>query len=99
MGFMDELKGKAEEFAEKAKDSFGAGKDKAEDGLDNAKDRPDANDDALADQASDAGDFSEVGYDAAEGIKEAVANTADSARSALEDPAAVPQQSAEGISP
>jgi len=95
MGFIDELKDKAEEFGEKAKEGFGAAQDKAEDMIENVKDR--FNDDAPADKASDAGDSSEVGYDAAEGIKEAVANTADSARSALEDPAALPQESVEGI--
>ena len=70
MGFIDELKDKAEEFGEKAKEGFGAAQDKAEDMIENVKDRFD--DDAPADKASDAGDSSEVGYDAAEGIKEAV---------------------------
>jgi len=65
MGFMDELKDKAEEFGEKAKEGFGVAQDKAEDMIENVKDRFD--DDAPADKASDAGDSSEVGYDAAEG--------------------------------
>ena len=95
MGFPDELKDKAEEFGDKAKEGFETAKGKTEDVIENVKDRLD--DDAPADKASDAGDSSEVGYDAAEGIKEAVANTADSARSALEDPAALPQESVEGI--
>jgi hypothetical protein len=35
MGFLDELKDKAEEFGEKAKDGFGAGKDKTEEVIEN----------------------------------------------------------------
>jgi len=41
MGFFDELKDKAEEFGDKAKEGFDfdAAKDKAEDVIDNVKDR------------------------------------------------------------
>jgi len=38
MGFFDELKDKAEEFGDKAKEGIGAAKDKAEDVIDNFKD-------------------------------------------------------------
>jgi hypothetical protein len=39
MGFLDELKDKAEEFGEKAKEGFGAGKDDTEEVIENVKDR------------------------------------------------------------
>jgi hypothetical protein len=44
MGFLDELKDKAEGFAEKAKDGFGAGQDKTEEVFENVKDRFDGDD-------------------------------------------------------
>jgi hypothetical protein len=44
MGFLDELKDKAEEFGEKAKEQFGAGKDKTEEVIENVKDRFDGDD-------------------------------------------------------
>ncbi len=56
-GFFDELKDKAEEFGDKAKEGFGAANDKAEDAFDNVKDRFDG-DDTVADQAKDAADSS-----------------------------------------
>ena len=52
MGFFDELKDKAEEFGDKAKEGFGAAKDKTEDVIDNVKDRFDG-DDTVADQAKE----------------------------------------------
>ena len=39
MGFMDELKDKAEEFGDKAVEGFGSAKDKTEEVIENVKDR------------------------------------------------------------
>ena len=76
MGFLDELKDKAEEFGDKAQEGFGATKDESEEVIENAKDRFDGGDDA-ATRVDEA-----VGYssETAEGIKDAVAGdrTADS---------------------
>ncbi|HJY44966.1 MAG TPA: hypothetical protein VJ301_10090 [Propionibacteriaceae bacterium] len=44
MGFLDELKDKAEEFGKKAQEGFGAGKDKTEEVIENVKDRFDGDD-------------------------------------------------------
>ena len=44
MGFLDELKDKAEEFGDKAKEGFGAAKDKTEEVIENVKDRFDGDD-------------------------------------------------------
>jgi len=93
MGFLDELTDKAEEFGDKAKEGFGAVKDKTEEVIENVKDRFDGDDDTptLADEA--------VGYssETAEGLKEAVAATADSAAPAEdgEDTAADPKANSE----
>ena len=46
MGFLDELKDKAEDFGDKAKEGFGAAKDKAEGVIENVKDRFDDDDTA-----------------------------------------------------
>ena len=82
MGFLDELKDKAEAFGEKAKDSFGGATDGV---IENAKDRFDK-DDTPAEKAGEAADSStEAVSDAAEGMKQAVADTSDSAKSAAED--------------
>ena len=78
MGFLDELKDKAEEFGDKAKETFGGATDKTEDVIENAKDRFDGDDDTptLADES--------VGYssEGADGIKEAVGEATESAGSA-----------------
>ena len=86
MGFLDELKDKAEEFGDKAKEGFGAAKDKTEEVVENVKDRFDGDDETPgpADEA--------VGY-SAEGIKQAVADAADSARSAVDDATAAEPKS------
>jgi hypothetical protein len=75
MGFLDELKDKAEEFGDKAKEGFGSAK--PEEVIENVKDRFDGDDETPT------GSDESVGYssEGAEGIKEAVAGTADSARS------------------
>jgi hypothetical protein len=44
MGFLDELKDKAEEFGDKATEGFGAAKDKTEEVIENVKDRFDGDD-------------------------------------------------------
>jgi hypothetical protein len=69
VGFLDELKDKAEEFEDKAKEGFGATEDKSEEVIENAKDRFDSRDDA-ATRADEAVDYSS---ETAEGIKYAVA--------------------------
>ena len=85
MGFLDELKDKAEEFGEKAKETFGGTTDKPEGVIENAKDRFDK-DDTPAEKAGEAADSStEAVSDAAEGRKQAVADTSDSAKSAAAD--------------
>jgi len=84
MGFLDELKDKAEAFGEKAKESFGGATDQTENVIENAKDRFDK-DDTLAGKAGEAADSStEAVSDAAEGMKQAVADTSDSGKSAAE---------------
>jgi hypothetical protein len=50
MGFLDDLKGKAEEFGEKAKEGIGAAKDKAADLVGDVKDRFDNDDPSPADK-------------------------------------------------
>jgi hypothetical protein len=93
MGFLDELNDKAEEFGDKAKEGFGAAKDKNEEVIENVKDRFDGDDETptLPEES--------VGYssESAEGIKEAVAATADSARSSFDDASAAAPDSAEGV--
>ena len=85
MGFLDELKDKAEEFGDKAKEGFGSAKDKTEEVIENVKDRFDGDDETPT------GSGESVGYssEGAEGIKEA--------RSSFEDATATAQDSAEGI--
>ena len=84
MGFLDELKDKAEAFGEKAKESFGGATDQTENVIENVKDRFDK-DDTPAEKAGEAADSStEAVYDAAEDIEQAVADTSDSPKSAAE---------------
>jgi hypothetical protein len=73
MGFLDELKDKAEEFGDKAKEGFETSKDKTEDVIVNVKDRIDSDETpaedagqgdaaaAAADTGQDVGDFAPVG--------------------------------------
>jgi hypothetical protein len=81
MGFLDELKDKAEEFGDKAKEGFGADKDKTEEVIENVKDRFDGDDDTptVPDES--------VGYssEGAEGINEAVGEDTASAGSAVDE--------------
>jgi hypothetical protein len=82
MGFLDELKDKAEEFGEKAKDGFGAGKDKTEEVIENVKDRFDDDDANATDQ------------DSAESIEERAVGATDPRAASVEAAAAEGQQSA-----
>jgi hypothetical protein len=73
MGFPDELKDKAEEFGDMAKEGFEAAKDKTEDVIENVKDSFDSDDTpaekagqrdaaaAASDAGQDVGDFAPVG--------------------------------------
>ena len=66
MGFLNELKDKAEEFGEKAKETFGGATDKTEGVIENPKDRFDK-DDTPIEKAGEAADSStEPVSDAAE---------------------------------
>jgi len=84
MGFLDELKDKAEAFGDTAKESFGGATDQTENVIENVKDRFDK-DDTPAEKAGEAADSStEAAYGAAEDVEQAVADTSDSANSAAE---------------
>jgi hypothetical protein len=84
MGFLDELKDKAEEFGEKPKESFGGTTDQTEEVIENVKDRFDGGDTA-AEKAGEAAESSTKAVsDAAEGMKQPVADTSDSDKSAAE---------------
>ena len=84
MGFLDELKDKAEEFGEKAKESFGGATDQTEEVIGNVKDRFDGGDTAAEKAGETADSSAEAVSDAAEGMKQAPADS-DSAKSAAED--------------
>ena len=74
MGFLDDLKGKAEEFGEKAREGFEAGKDKASDLIGDVKDRLDKDDATVADTVETAPDHSPGGVnEASRGLDESVA--------------------------
>jgi hypothetical protein len=79
MGFLDELKDKAEDFEDKAKEGFGAPKDKTEEVIENVKDRFDgtpAEKDVTAEPAAAAAeDTSTEGPESAPSIGEAVGAT------------------------
>lgn len=62
MGFLDELKDKAEAFGEKAKDGFEHVKDKAADLVDDVKDRVAGDDDGSGDPMADGGGREEGGF-------------------------------------
>ena len=82
MGFLDELKDKAEEFGEKAKEGFGAGKDETEEVIENVKDRFDG-DDAGA-----------TAQDSAESIGERAVGATEAEAASVEAAAAETQESA-----
>ena len=79
MGFLDELKDKAEEFGDKAKEGFGTAKDKTEEVIENVKDQFEGDDDTptLADES--------VGYSGERGIKEQAGDATNSAGSAVDE--------------
>jgi hypothetical protein len=79
MGFLDELKDKAEEFAEKAKDGLGTGQDKTEEVIENVKDRFDGDD-----ASATAQDSAESIGESAEGATGAEAASVDEALGAHE---------------
>ena len=100
MGSMDELKDKAEEFGDKAKEGFEAAKDKSEDVIENVKDRFDSDDtpaenagqgDTTASAGSpsgqDVGDFAPVGATEPEvaAVEDATAGTAEQSASGVGD--------------
>jgi hypothetical protein len=93
MGFMAELKDKAEGFGDRAQECFGAPRDKTEDVIENVKDRFDSDDSAGLD-AADAGISTEsVSRAMAEGIR--AAGTTESAASV--DEALGSQEAADDI--
>ena len=72
MGFLDNLKDKAEDFGDKAKEGFEAAKDKASDLVGDVKDRFDG-DETSEDKVDAAADYSpEAVEEASQGIGEAV---------------------------
>jgi hypothetical protein len=91
MGFLDELKDKAEEFGDKAKEGFGAATDKTEEVIENVKDRFDGDDDTptLPNES--------VGYSSqgAEGIKEAARQATESGGSAVDEAASAQEAAAD----
>ena len=74
MGFLDNLKDKAEEFGEKAKEGFEAAKDKASDLVGDVKDRLDNDGESGTDPAAPAADREEVG-NPSYGLDDAVAES------------------------
>ena len=81
MGFLDEMKDKAEEFGEKAKEGFGAGKDKTEEVIENVKDRFDGDEASATTQGS------------AESIEERAVGATEPGAASVEAAAAEAQQS------
>ena len=66
MGFLDNLKDKAEEFGERAKAGYGAAKDKASDLIADVNDRLDEDDATSADKVEAAADKAAAGASATE---------------------------------
>jgi hypothetical protein len=76
MGFLDDLKGKAEEFGEKAKEGFEAAKDRASDLIGDARDRLDQDDAGSAPGTGPAADSGPGSVDdGSRGLDEAVAGS------------------------
>ena len=76
MGFLDDLKDKAEDFGAKAKEGLGTAKDKASDVIDDVKDRFDKDEDTSADKVEQALNYDPDAVDKASetGIAEAAAS-------------------------
>src|SRR4029453_3907538 len=91
MGFLDELKDKAEEFGDKAKEGFGAATDKTEEVIENVKDRFDGN------AHPHTRPNESVGYSSqgAEGIKEAARQATESGGSAVDEAASAQEAAAD----
>jgi hypothetical protein len=97
MGFLDELKDKAEEFGDKAKEGFETGKDKSEDVIENVKDRFDSDETpaenagqaeaaaAASEAGQDVGEFAPVGATQPEvaAVEDATAGAADQSTSGM----------------
>ena len=96
MGFLDDLKGKAEDFGEKAKEGFETAKDKAADLIDDVKDRFDNDDDKTSeDKVEEALNYDPGAVETAseEGIAEAAAGvepTLEPASDSMADPTTSP---------
>jgi len=89
MGFLDNLKDKAEDFGDKAKEGFDTARDKASDLVGDVKDRFDGDDETPAAESAEPGiDYSPAAVDeaAAGGISEAAANAGGGAVDATESP-------------
>jgi len=75
MGFLDDLKDKAEDFGDKAKEGLGTAKDKAADLVGDVKDRFDGDDETPAADTAESADYSPAAVDeAAGGIPAAAAD-------------------------
>jgi hypothetical protein len=86
MGFLDNLKDKAEEFGEKAKEGFEAAKDKASDLVGDVKDRLDKDDETSMNTTEAATNYSPGAVDEASmGTDDAVAESTAAAESSAAD--------------
>ncbi|HSU35648.1 MAG TPA: hypothetical protein VLJ88_08310 [Propionibacteriaceae bacterium] len=89
MGFLDDLKDKAEDFGDKAKEGIDAARDKASDLVGDVKDRFDGDNEAPAAESAEPGiDYSPTAVDeaAAGGISEAAAGAGGEGANATESP-------------
>ena len=88
MGFLDELKGKAEEFEDKAKEGFGAAKDKTEEVIENVQDRFDG-DETPAEKDVAAGPVAAAAEDALTEGQESAPSIGEAADATEPDEAAI----------
>ena len=89
MGFLDDLKDKAEDFGDKAKEGFDAAREKASDLVGDVKDRFDGDDETPATESAEPGiDYSPAAVDeaAAGGISEAATSAGGGSVEATESP-------------
>jgi hypothetical protein len=112
MGFLDELKDKAEEFGDKAKEGFETAKDKTEDVIDNVKDRFDSDETpaenagqgdaaAASDAGQDVGEFAPVGATEPEvaAVEDATAGAAEQSSPSMgsESGTAAPEEASQDV--
>src|ERR687895_2083476 len=90
MGFLDNLKDKAEEFGDKAKEGFEAAKDKASDVIGDVKDRFDGDEETGADQPTS----QDKVEDAVDYTPESLDQASQEAPSAVDDATAAAEASA-----